>query len=48
VEVVEYGPGDHTTYNTWPIINERIGLQEIVDCARTIAVASVRLLGVNE
>ena len=48
VEVVEYGPGDHTAFETWPMMNERIALQEIVDCARAIAVASVRLLGTEK
>jgi acetylornithine deacetylase len=47
VAVVQYGPGDPWSYDTEPAVNETIALKDIVNCAKTIALASIRLLGIK-
>lgn len=43
-EVVQYGPGDYSLFDSEPVREERIALHEITDCAKVFAVTGLRLL----
>ncbi|MEX2029370.1 MAG: M20 family metallopeptidase [Anaerolineales bacterium] len=47
-EVVQYGPGDYRLFDSEPVVEERIALHEITDCARVFAVTCLRLLSEPE
>ncbi|MGQ0572430.1 MAG: M20 family metallopeptidase [Armatimonadota bacterium] len=44
-EVIEYGPGSVEEFTQWPTPNERISVEEIVVCAKAIALATAELCG---
>ena len=40
---VQFGPGDIRIYREWPTPDERVRLTDLVDAAKTVAIASWRI-----